>query len=293
MCSTRLELALPASPPASGTATLKAPNLVQTRASQCADRPIQRLALRRHQLVGLSQAAWQQVLALTWRDEQRGCVQHWSDHGLPLILSRQDLARPELPPAEGSPRRNDMLALGLPAPGRWGRHRLSLQVPLSAVQYFDELPGAAEVVHLLAATLRGAWLGLCRDLAWLGLQPQVFGSFGWQQLTGLSYLRPASDIDLLLPVDSPALADAVVDVLTASGFAQPRLDGELVFADGSAVAWREWQVWRARQARPESSGRHSAEASQILVKRLDSVTLETGTAWLDRALLDPATPCSR
>jgi phosphoribosyl-dephospho-CoA transferase len=26
---------------------------------------------------------------------------------------------------------------------------------------------------------------------------------------------------------------------------RPRLDGELVFLDGNAYAWREWQAWRS------------------------------------------------
>ena len=249
------------------------------------------LALRRHQLVGLSQAGWQQVLAQDWSDDQRNCLQHWTRHGLPLVLARQALAWQDPPCRDGPSRRDgspcwvDLLALGLPTPSRWGRQRLSLRVSLSAVQYFDELPSAAEVVPLLPAPQRDAWLGLCSDLGRLGLQPQVYGSFGWQQLTGLSYLRPSSDIDLLLPVDGPAQADAAAATLAGSGFAQPRLDGELVFADGSAVAWREWQAWRAALNRPGGDG------SQILVKRLDGVTLAAGTAWLDRALLPVTTPC--
>ena len=243
-------------------------------APQAVNRVTGRAALRRHQLVGLSQAGWRQVLARAWRDDQRDCLQHWVDHSLPLVLARPDpLLR------DGPPCGTDPLALGLPAPSRWGRQRLSLQVNLSDVQYFDELPSAVEVAPLLRPTVQDAWLGLCSDLARLGLQPQVYGSFGWQQLTGLHYLRPGSDIDLLLPVDGPAQADAATAALVGSGIGQPRLDGELVFADGSAVAWREWRAWRAAPSHPDGDG------LQLLIKRLDGVTLESGTAWLDRAQL--------
>ncbi len=62
--------------------------------------------------------------------------------------------------------------------------------------------------------------------------------------------------------------DAAAVLLRRSDDGSPRLDGELSFPDGSAVAWREWVAWR--------SGRVSA----ILVKRLCGVALEAGSAWL-------------
>jgi phosphoribosyl-dephospho-CoA transferase len=40
-----------------------------------------------------------------------------------------------------------------------------------------------------------------------------------------------------------------------------RLDGELVFPDGAAVAWREWHACRGGRTR------------RLLVKRLDGATL--------------------
>ena len=40
-----------------------------------------------------------------------------------------------------------------------------------------------------------------------------------------------------------------------------RVDGELVFTDGMATAWREWRTWRA------------GRCSSLLVKRLDGADL--------------------
>jgi phosphoribosyl-dephospho-CoA transferase len=101
----------------------------------------------------------------------------------------------------------------------------------------------------------------------LDVEAVVYGSFGWQQLTGLDYLREGSDIDLLLQVASPEQADAAVAALHASGIESPRLDGELVFPDGSAVAWREWAIWRA------------GLVEQVLVKRLDGPLLARPSHW--------------
>jgi len=46
-------------------------------------------------------------------------------------------------------------------------------------------------------------------------------------------------------------------------WAGPRLDGELVFPDGAAIAWREWVAHR------------EGRAAQVLVKRLRGVALES------------------
>ena len=53
----------------------------------------------------------------------------------------------------------------------------------------------------------------------------------------------------------------------------PRVDGELVFPRGEAVAWREWLQWRR------------GEVDSVMVKRLHGVALEQGLAWLDDCLL--------
>ncbi len=216
--------------------------------------------LRRHQLLGLTAAGWDQALAQVGEGEARDCVQHWAAQALPLVVARQDPAEPR-----------DRLRLGLPAPACWGRQRLRLQIALDQVLYVDDLPAVSDITPLLAPPLQAPWRALCDGLTHLGLQPRVFGSHGWQQLTGLVYLRPSSDLDLLLPVEGLPQADAAAAWLAGAAFAGPRLDGELVFADGSAVAWREWLDWRAQRC------------EQILVKRLAAVELAAGTGWLDRA----------
>ena len=99
---------------------------------------------------------------------------------------------------------------------------------------------------------------------------RVYGSHGWQCLTGLEHVHQGSDLDLLVPVHNAACADAAVRNLAC--FAAPmRLDGELIFPDGSAVAWREWQLWR------------SGQVAQLLVKRNRSVALAAESGWLAQA----------
>jgi phosphoribosyl-dephospho-CoA transferase len=218
-------------------------------------------SLRRHQLARLSEAGWATVLSRPWDVQARDCLVHWASHGLPLVVTRQsnDLA------AEGQ------IALGLPAPARWNRRRLALQVSSAAVLCFDEFPPLAEVQAMLSPLAQYATRKLRHELDICGATSRVFGSYGWQAITGLDHVRPGSDLDLSASVDGAAHADAVAHVLQSFDAAQPRLDGELIFTDRAAVAWREWIEWRAGRARA------------VLVKRLHGVALQRDTAWCERA----------
>ena len=95
---------------------------------------------------------------------------------------------------------------------------------------------------------------------WQTLNLQVYGSFGWQHLTGLPYVRPGSDLDLIAPVSDDA--GALHAALALERMAWPvRLDGELAFPDGHSIAWREYLM------------RHRSEVAHVLVKHRSGVAL--------------------
>jgi phosphoribosyl-dephospho-CoA transferase len=214
-------------------------------------------ARRRHQLVRLNNAGWASVLSMTWDEQARECLVYWATHHFPLVVTRQGAELPE-----------DVLALGLPAPQRWERRRLCVQAAQRNVLSFDEFAPALAVYGLLPQPVRPMWRQLCGELAKLHVAALVYGSYGWQYITGLEYLRAQSDLDLYLFVDSPDTADAVCELLHHATMTHPRLDGEVAFYDGSAVAWREWRQWRA------------GRVGSVLVKRLNGVALERGKSWL-------------
>lgn len=58
-----------------------------------------------------------------------------------------------------------------------------------------------------------------------------------------------SDINLWIGVRDTAQADSIAHHLESFAPRHPRLDGELVFEDGTAVAWCEWRAWRAGRVR--------------------------------------------
>lgn len=208
--------------------------------------------LQRHALVWLADAGWQALLPQALDSPSRQCLQHWAREHLPLVVTRQPL---------DDANSADQLAVGLAMPTRWGRRKLALRVAREHLLYTDAFPAATDITPLLPADARAAWRALCAELAALGVNPRVHGSHGWQKLSGLRYLRAGSDIDLHIAVDSEALADRVATLLQVD-CGGPRIDGELLFPDGAAIAWREWLQLRAGRVR------------EVLVKRLDRVALE-------------------
>lgn len=209
--------------------------------------------LRRHQLAFPSAGGWRRLLDEPRDDPDRECLAHWAAARLPLVVTRQ----PEAARAPGSPVR-----VGLPTPACWGRRPLALQIPLADIAWFGEFPLLQQVLTLLPRPARGRLQALCSELGHLGVRVRAYGSVGWQRLSGLPYLHERSDLDLWLAVDEAAQADAAVAALQRSASDALRLDGELVFVDGGAVAWREWAAWRGGRCRT------------LLVKRLHGAALE-------------------
>ncbi|WP_157270654.1 malonate decarboxylase holo-[acyl-carrier-protein] synthase [Azohydromonas aeria] len=214
--------------------------------------------LRRHQLAWLSAAGWQDLSeanCCAWDGQARDCLRHWADHDLPLVVTRQPLPQPG-DPAPAS------IALGLSAPPVFGRRLLGLRLPASAIARFGEFPALCEAAAALPRALRAEAQALHEALQQQGLNAHAYGSAGWQWLTGQRYLHARSDLDLWLAVQDAGAADAAAALLQRHAPEGLRLDGELVFPDGGAVAWREWAAWRAGRSRA------------LLVKRLHGASLE-------------------
>ncbi len=212
---------------------------------------------RRHQLVWLNAQGWAGVQA---HATARDCVATWAEQGWPLVVTRQMSAQQW---AQGT------LCVGLPAPTRWGRLRLALTVARADIAYFDEFPPAETITGLLGRSARPHWARLFQALAQAGYKPRVYGSYGWQRLTGQDHVRPGSDLDLLLSVTTPEAADHAAALLAAHAALDltVRLDGELMFANGAALPWREWLAWRSGQVR------------SVLVKTSTSAILTAGDFW--------------
>jgi phosphoribosyl-dephospho-CoA transferase len=204
--------------------------------------------LRRHDLVRLTPAGWDRVLA-GLDGGAATLAAGWRARDLPAVVRRSE---PGMPPGA--------VCLGMPAPpdpSTGHKVRLGFAVAhedVAAVRpplALDEAE-APEAWRPAFEALRGAM----RDA---GLECRVFGSVAMQCLTGLDYLGPKSDIDLLLRPANGAQLEA--GLALAARFARELpLDGEIEFPSGHAVSWKEWSLDRPG-------------ADRVLAKHLDAVAL--------------------
>ena len=147
--------------------------------------------LRRHLLLRLAPAAWDDLRPDTQVDADADARAVWQAQGLPLVVARQ------LAGVAGR------VCLGWPLPACWGRRRISLQAPRHELDGSALFPTLAELQQRQGpnnALPVSALSALQRDLAAVGVLARVYGSYGWQLMTGMGYVHAGSDIDLLMDV---------------------------------------------------------------------------------------------
>lgn len=217
--------------------------------------------LPRHSLVWLSQEGWMRAMA-ELPEDCRQDADAWRRHDWPAVVRRPD--------DNTSPNASAEIALGLsPAPARnpAENHVGCRRRRIALVASTEDIARTAMPLLLsdAMASAPDRWRSALVDLAdageSAGVTLRIFGSLAWQHLTGAICMTARSDIDLLLYPDSMRQLEDGLELLSEHA-AQLPLDGEIVFPNGDAVAWKEW-----RQARVSSAG------CRVLVKHLHGVRL--------------------
>ena len=230
---------------------------------------------RRHELVWLSAPGWAaaRARALPALPEHAAAIERWQQQDWPGVVRRSD--------ADAGP---EEVCLGIalpPDPDSGKKVRIALRARTGDVARTAPPLALAQVVQmsgnlsaLRPTLLPTEWRENLRALAGdsAGLTIRMYGSAALQLVTGQAYVRPVSDIDLLFyPATRPQL-DHGVALLNQHARGLP-LDGEIVFPDGQAVAWKEWLATDAGNAR-------------VLVKQASGVRLVSRAELL--ATLEPA-----
>jgi phosphoribosyl-dephospho-CoA transferase len=205
--------------------------------------------MMRHDLAWLSAAGWDAARAQA-QPEHRSALVFWRRNGWPAVVRRRD--------ADAGA---DEVCLGIPLPpdpatGRKIRIPLRLHhghiarctAPLPLQPPLPPHAASAASAAIIAAAAASK------------LSLRIYGSYAMQALTGLCYVTPASDIDLLFYPTSVPQLEAGLALLATHAERLP-LDGEIIFPDGSAVSWKEWL-----QA--------GASRSMVLVKDSHAVRLQ-------------------
>ena len=198
--------------------------------------------LQRNTLVWLTPQGWTAIHAQAWEAPVQDLLRYWQTCQFPWVVAHQ---RPGVTAGE--------VCLGLPAPQHWGRRRLGAQVALDGIARHGQFPLLDEVARSsLWGITAASWMSQGADLA---AKVRVYGSYGWQHMTGMPYVRASSDLDLSVQVCDLPGAMCALDWLAQAGEKQDtgrdvsqrmpvRVDGEIVFSDGRALAWRELQALR-------------------------------------------------
>ncbi|MFG1463368.1 malonate decarboxylase holo-[acyl-carrier-protein] synthase [Xanthobacter sp. DSM 24535] len=192
------------------------------------DRP-----LARHDLVHVTPQGWRAMLDAVEPERlgaaPYGLVEDWAERGWPVIVRR--------PSEHGEA---STIAVGLPLPPSHGKLRLGFTIAPDCVAERLARVQPSEVVSNVPASLHAQLDAVIALGVRLSVTPAVFGAVLWQHLTGLTYLRPGSDIDLLWPLPYGNVVPELLAALAILDEAGPaRLDGEIILADGAGVNWRE------------------------------------------------------
>ncbi|HEY3180986.1 MAG TPA: malonate decarboxylase holo-[acyl-carrier-protein] synthase [Casimicrobiaceae bacterium] len=163
----------------------------------------------------------------------RAAIELWFSRRWPLVVRRPD--DDEIFFAD------DCIAVGLPLPPALGKGRLKFRVASAGIAAHAPPLALDDVVAAMDPAWQRALAPLARDAARARSVLRVFGSAAWQAQTGLAYLHEWSDIDLLIePADTSELDTAIALFERFARQTAIRLDAEIVFPGGDAVAWREW-----------------------------------------------------
>lgn len=217
-------------------------------------------AWRRHDLLQVAPDVWASALADRPALAGLPLLEHWADREWPVIVRRR---------AEGEDR--GLVPVGVPLPPAAGKCRIALALPPDGILQRSSPP----LLRAAAKVADPGWQSTIAALLALGTrtgaEPLAFGSLLWEHLTGLAYLSPRSDLDVLWPVPVNChVLSLVFGIAPVQRDAPFRIDGEVIFPDGSAVNWRE--LWNAR--RTPHSGEHWAEdRATVLAKTMEGVRL--------------------
>ncbi len=182
----------------------------------------------------------------------------WLAADRPLVVARQPVTDKGFPDTIAP----DTISVGLALPPALGKRRIAFSVAVKDIVRYTPPLRLADAIDHAHAEWQPALAELDAAASHIDIELRVFGSLAWQALSGLHYLTPHSDIDLLWHPLSNTQLQQGIELLArweqASGL---RADGEVLFGGSSAVSWREWAALK------------SGDDQRVLVKRASSAEL--------------------
>ncbi|MGF6725413.1 phosphoribosyl-dephospho-CoA transferase [Paraburkholderia sp. GAS41] len=215
---------------------------------------------RRHELLHVAPDVWASALAQRPALADLPLLEHWAEREWPVIVRRR--AQEE---------DSGLVPVGVALPPAAGKCRVALVLPPGGILQRSPPPLLGAAAKVADAGRQSTTASLLALGARTGVEPSAFGSLLWEYLTGLAYLSPQSDLDVLWPIpENFDILSLVFGIGQVQRDAPIRIDGEVIFPDGSAVNWRE--LWNAY--RPANRSGHWAEdRATVLAKTMGGVRL--------------------
>jgi malonate decarboxylase holo-[acyl-carrier-protein] synthase len=111
----------------------------------------------------------------------------WTDMGRPLIVTRQPK---DVPP--------NCCRLALCAPQSAAPRSIAVEVAVELIERVAPPTLLRDAIDAAPAIWQDLLRSIERAHTDVGLEARIFGSLGWQALTGLNYLHDQSDLDLVI-----------------------------------------------------------------------------------------------
>jgi len=202
-------------------------------------------SFNRHTLVWFRAESRVPVSAQITDDALRAHVAAWLAADRPLVVARQpDNLAPET------------ISVGLALPSAQGKCRIAFSVSGHDIARFAQPLLFSDAIVHAPSVWQTPLSELDAAAMEIGIELRVFGSLAWQALSGMPYLTPRSDIDLLWhPRSNKQLQQGIALLERWEHSSGLRADGEILFGTSCAVSWREW------------AGLKRGEDLRVLVKR--------------------------
>jgi phosphoribosyl-dephospho-CoA transferase len=187
--------------------------------------------LRRHSFAWITNSGslWQFVEGETPLNDVI-CLRNWLGRGRPMIIRRPCISE------DGK-----SVYVGLSLPPDPVKRRLAFRLPFSSLANVVEPPLWTECVEAFSESseMAGPILSVI-EVAKLPLQ--TFGSYAWQHFTGLSYVTPQSDVDLIVPINRREDWRRFRQLMSETQKTDQRVDLEIILNGDSSFRWREFEA---------------------------------------------------
>jgi phosphoribosyl-dephospho-CoA transferase len=157
-------------------------------------------------------------------------LRNWLGRGRPVIIRR---------PCRSEDGKSVYVGLSLPPDPV--KRRLAFRLPYSSLANVVEPPSWAECAEASpeSSELVGPILSVIEAVK---LPLQAFGSYAWQHYTGLSYVTPRSDIDLIVPINHREEWRRFWQLMSETQKTDQRVDLEIILNGDASFHWREFEA---------------------------------------------------